>query len=127
MREEISLGTIIASSTGSLCGLLAEDGSNFGDDLIDCNRREALFAFNDAVFEAATPAVGLVVENAMLLAEGKPDARLVAGGEDGDAWGLDGCGEVHWAAVVADKYRGPGEDGGALAWGWQPAGVANGV
>ncbi len=57
----------------------------------------------------------------MLLAVGKPDARLVAGGEDGDAWGLDGGGEVHGAAVVADEEAGVAEGGGALARGEEAA------
>jgi len=93
---------------------LAEDGANLGDDLIDCNRGEASLAFDDAGFQAATPALGLVVEDAMLFAVGEPDARFVPGGKDGDTRGLHCCGKVHGAAVVSDKDRGLGEDGGAL-------------
>src|SRR5882757_11302378 len=100
---------------------LVEDGANLGHDLIDCNGGEAFFAFNDAGLQAAAPALGLVVEDAMLFAVGKPDSRLVAGGEDGDAGGLDGCGKVHGAAVVTDKDRGLREDGGTFAWRQQAA------
>src|SRR5882757_5085787 len=95
---------------------LVEDGANLGHDLIDCNGGEASFAFDDAGLQAAAPAIGLMVEDAMLFAVGEPDAWLVAGGEDGDAGGLHGCGEMHGAAVVTDEDWGLGEDGGALAW-----------
>ena len=53
----------------------------------------------------------------MLTAVGKPDARLVAGGEDGNAWSLDGSGEVHGAAVMTDEDASVGEDSCALARG----------
>src|SRR5260370_39386382 len=89
---------------------LAEDGANLGDDLVDCNRGEAFFAFEDAGLQAAAPALGLVVEDAMLFAVGEPYAGLVAGSEDGDARGLHGCCEVHWAAVVSDEDRGMRDD-----------------
>ena len=59
--------------------------------------------FDDAGFEAAAPALGLVVEDAMLLSVGEPDARFVARGEDGHARGLHGGGEVHGAAVMTDE------------------------
>ena len=85
------------------------------------------FSFDDAGFEAAAPAVGLVVEDAMLLAVGEPDARFVARGEDGDAGGLDGGGEVHGAAVVADEDAGLGEDGGAFARGEEAAEIDDGA
>ena len=128
MRETISLKpsshlrTQLAASQR-----LAEDGANLGDDLIDRDRGQAFFAFDDAGLEAAAPAIGLVVEDAMLLAVGKPDAWLVAGGEDGDAGRLDGCGEVHRAAVVADEDAGLGEDGGALAGREQAAEIDDGA
>ena len=63
----------------------------------------------------------------MLFAVGEPDARLVSGGEDGDAGGLHRCGEVHGAAVVTDKDRGLGEDGGALARRQQATEIDNGT
>jgi hypothetical protein len=77
---------IIASSW------LAEDGANLGDHLVDGDGGEALFFLEDAGLEAAAPAVGLVVEDAMLFAVREPDAGLVAGGEDGDTGGLNGGG-----------------------------------
>lgn len=49
----------------------------------------------------AAGAIDLVVEHAVLLAVGEPDAGDVASGEDGDAGGLDRGGEVHGAAIVA--------------------------
>ena len=94
-----------------------EERVNLGEDLVDSDGGEAFFLLDDAGLEAAAPAVGLVVEDAMLFAVGEPDAGLVAGGEDGDAWRLDGGGEVHGAAVMADEDAGVGEDGGALARG----------
>src|ERR1700748_2341669 len=63
----------------------------------------------------------------MLFAVGKPDTRLVASGEDGDAGGLHRCGEMHRAAVVSDKYRSLGEDGGAFARGQQTAEIDHGT
>src|SRR5882757_10976259 len=106
---------------------LVEDGANLGHDLIDCNGGEAFFAFDDAGLQAAAPAVGLVVEDAMLFAVGKPDARLVAGGKDRDTGSLYGCSEMHWAAVVSDEDRSLGEDGGAFAGGQQAAEIDGGT
>ena len=106
---------------------LAEDGADFVDDFVDCNRGQALFAFDDAGFEAAPPAVGLVVEDSMLFAVGEPDARLVAGGKDGDARRLNGCGEVHGSAVVTDEYWSLREDSGALSRCQQAAKIDDGA
>jgi hypothetical protein len=94
---------------------LAEDGSNFCDDLVDGNRREAFLSFDDAGLEAAAPAVGLVVEDAMLFAVGEPDPRLIASGKDGYTGGLHCCGEMHGAAVVANEQLGLCKDCGTLA------------
>jgi hypothetical protein len=96
---------------------LAEESANLGDYLIDGDGGEALFAFDDAGLEAATPAIGLVIEDAMLFAVGEPDTRLVAGSEDRNARGLHCGGEMHGAAVMSDKYAGMCEGGGTLARG----------
>ena len=85
---------------------LAEDGSDFRDNFVDGDGGEASFAFDDAGFEGAAPALDLVVEDAVLLSVRKPDAGFVAGGEYRDAGGLDGGGEVHGAAVVSDEDAG---------------------
>jgi hypothetical protein len=56
-----------------------------------------------------------MVEDAMLFSIGKPDPRLVASSKDGHARRLDGCGEVHGAAVMPNKDSSMRQDGGALA------------
>ena len=96
---------------------LAESGANLRDHLIDGDGGEAFFLFDDAGLEAAAPTVGLVVEDAMLFAVREPDSGLVARGEDGDAGGLDGGGEVHGAAVVTDEEMGVADGGGAFTRG----------
>lgn len=53
----------------------------------------------------------------MLLAVRKPDPGPVAGGEYGNAGGLDGSGKMHGTAVMSDEEPGPREDGSALTWG----------
>ena len=76
---------------------------------------------------AAAPALDLMVDDAVLVAVGEPHAGFVAGGEDGHAGGLDGGGEVHGAAVVAEEEPGVGEDGGAFARGELAAEVEDGA
>ena len=96
---------------------LAENCADLGEDFGDGDRGEALFFLFDTGFQTTAPAIDLVIEDAVLAAVGKPDAGLVAGGEDGDTGGLDGGGEVHGAAVVADEEAGVGEGCGAFAGG----------
>ena len=86
-------------------------------ELVDGDGGEAASALEDAGLEATAGAVGGVVEDAVAVAVGEPDAGQVAGGEDGDAGRLDGGGEVHGAAIVAEEEAGAGEDSGALARG----------
>ena len=69
----------------------------------------------DAGFEAAAGAFDAVVEDAVLGAVGKPLARDVARGEDGNAGRADGGGEVHGAGIVADKEARAGEGSGGFA------------
>ena len=106
---------------------LAENCADFGEDFGDGDGGEALFFLFDAVFQTTAPAIDLMVEDAVLAAVGKPDAGLVAGGEDGDTGGLDGGGEVHGAAVVADEDAGMGEGCGAFAGGEEAAEVDDGT
>lgn len=82
------------------------------EDFVDGDEGKALFLFDDAGLEAAACALDVVVEDAVAVAVGEPDAGDVAGGEDGDAWGGDGGGEVHGAGVEAEEELGVGEDGG---------------
>jgi hypothetical protein len=84
-------------------GALTEDGTNLCDDLFDGDGGKALLAFDDAGLQTTTPAVGLVVDDAMLLAVWKPRAGFIASGEDGNADRLNGCGEMHGAAVMSDE------------------------
>ena len=51
----------------------------------------------------------------------KPQAGWFAGGEDGDAGGLDGGGEVHGTGIVAEEEAGAFEYGGGLAGGEEAA------
>ena len=88
---------------------------DLGEDLVDGDGEDAALALDDAGFEVAALAGDVVIEHAVGAAEREPDAGEVAGGEDGDAGGSDGGGEVHGAGVVADEEGGAGEDGGAFA------------
>jgi hypothetical protein len=100
---------------------------DLGEDVVDGDGGEAAFLFEEAGLEAAAGAGGGVVEDAVVGSVGEPDAGQVACGEDGDAGGLDGGGEVHGAAVVAEEEAGAGEDGGTLAGGEVAAEVENGA
>ena len=96
---------------------LTEKGTNFCDYLVDGNRGQAFFAFDDAGLEAAAPAIGLMVDDAMLFAIGKPDARFVTRSEDSNAGSLNGCGQMHGAAIVPNERAGSREDSSAFACG----------
>ena len=106
---------------------LAENCADFGEDFGEGDGGEAFFFLFDTGFQTTAPAIDLVVEDAVLAAVGEPDAGLVAGGEDGDTGGLDGGGEVHGAAVVADEEAGVGEGCGAFAGGEAAAEVDDGT
>jgi len=93
-----------------------EDGTDLGKNLIDGNGCNAFFLFDNASFEPATPAIGLVIDDAVLSAIRKPDPRLVTGGEDSYAGSLDSGGKMHRAAVMPDEYPGAREGGSAFAW-----------
>src|SRR5271156_1898572 len=96
-------------------GLVAGDLTNLSKDLVDSDRGHALLSLDDAGFEVAAPAVDLVIDHAVLPAIGKPHAGLITSREDGNARGLNRSGEVHGAAVMADKDERVAEDGGTLA------------
>ncbi len=102
---------------------MAENGADLEKHLVDSNGGNALLAFDNAGFEAAAPAIGLVIYHAVLSAIGKPDAGSVTSGEDGNTGGLDCGGKMHGAAVMADEDPGSREDGGALARGERAAEV----
>ena len=88
-----------------------------GEDLIDGDGEDALLLLLDAGFEAAAGALDAVIEDAVVGSVGEPLARDVARGEDGDARCVDGGGEVHGPAVVADEEASASEGGGGLARG----------
>ena len=76
---------------------------DLGQHLVDGDRGQALFLLDDAGFKLAAGAIDMVVDDAVLPPVGKPDARDIAGREDGDAGGLHGGSQVHGTAVVAEK------------------------
>ena len=100
---------------------------DFGQDLVDGDGEDAFLLLLDAGFEAAAGALDAVVEDAVMRAVGKPLARDVARGEDGDAGRADGGGEVHRARVVADEEARAGEGGGGFARGEAAAEVDDGA
>lgn len=86
-------------------------------DLVDGDGEDAFLALLDAGLQAAAGAFDAVVDDAVAVAVGEPLPREVARGEDGDATGADGSGEMHGAAVMADEEASTGKGGGALSWG----------
>ncbi len=90
--------------------------SNLSQHLIDGDGGKTFLLLDDAGLEIAAPAIDLVIKDTMLFAVGEPDTGFVAGREDGDARGLNGCGKVHGSAVVAEEDTGVGKNSGALAW-----------
>ena len=95
--------------------MLAEYALDSGEDCVGWDGGEAFFLLLDAGFEIAAPAIGAVVEDFVTGAAGIPDDRAITRGEDGDAAGLDGGGEMHGAAVVAEENARARQHGGGDA------------
>ncbi len=97
------------------------------EDFVGGDGEDAFFLLLDAGLEATAGALDTVVEDAVLRAVGEPLARNVARGEDGDARGADGGGEVHRPAVVADEEARAGEGSGGFPWGEAAAEIDDGT
>ena len=97
------------------------------EDFVRGDGEDAFLLLLDAGLEAAAGALDTVVEDAVLRAVGEPLARNVARGEDGDARGADGGGEVHRPAVVADEEARAGEGSGGFARGEAAAEIDDGT
>ena len=78
----------------------AKRSTNLNQNIFDRYGRETLFLLNDTRLEIAPPTIHSMVEDAMLFAVGKPDARLVASRKNGNAGRLNGRCEMHGATVV---------------------------
>jgi len=108
-----------ASGCGGQCSF------NCAGHLVDGDGGQAAAAFGDAGFEVAAKTTDLVIEDAVLVAGGVPDAGKAAGGKGDDAGNAGAGGQVHGARVWAEEDGvasgcGVFEDGGGFA-GAEPA------